>query len=71
MNKNMVLGLAFVALSAALAVWVSALRGGTLEMLVGKAVWYLPYVALVAGVDQLIRAFRIRGTRGRVMGRRF
>ena len=42
-----------------------------LEMLVGKAVWYLPYVALVAGVDQLVRAFRSRVSRGRVLGRRF
>ena len=71
MNRNMVLGLAFVALAAALAVWVATLHGGMLEMLVGKAVWYVPYVALVAGVDQLIRAFRSRDTRGRVLGRRF
>ena len=71
MNKNMMIGLALVALSAGRSVWVSTLRGGMLEMLVGKAVWYLPYVALVAGVDQLVRAFRSRVSRGRVLGRRF
>lgn len=71
MNKNMMIGIALVALSAGLSVWVSTLRGGMLEMLVGKAVWYLPYVALVAGVDQLVRAFRSRVSRGRVLGRRF
>ena len=61
MNKNMVLGLAFVALSAGLAAWVATLRGSALEMLVGKAMWYVPYVSLVTGIDQLIRAFRARG----------
>ena len=39
MNKNMMIGLALVALSAGVSVWVSTLRGGMLEMLVGKAVW--------------------------------
>lgn len=71
MNKNMVLGIAFVALSAALAAWVAALRGSALDLLVGKAMWYVPYVSLVAGIDQLIRAFRSRVSRGRVLGRRF
>ena len=71
MNKNMVLGIAFVALSAVLAAWVAALRGSALDLLVGKAMWYVPYVSLVAGIDQLIRAFRSRVSRGRVLGRRF
>ena len=61
MNKNMMIGVALVALSAGLSVWVSTLRGSALDLLVGKAMWYVPYVSLVAGVDQLIRAIRSRG----------
>ena len=63
MKKNMVLGMAFVAMAAGLSAWVLTLGGSALEMLVGKAVWYVPYVALVAGVDQFLRAFRNRGGR--------
>lgn len=68
MNKNMVTGIALTVLAAGLAMWVVTLRGGVLEMLVGKAVWYVPYVALVAAVDQFLRAFRGRGSHGRTQG---
>lgn len=62
-RKNFVLGVVFVVLAVGLSAWVMTLGGSVLEMLVGKAVWYVPYVALVAGVDQFVRAFRNRGVR--------
>ena len=58
MNKNLMTGTALVALAVILAMGVAALRGSALEMLVGKAVWYVPYVALVGGVERLLRAVR-------------
>ena len=68
MNKNVMMGMTLVALAAILAVGVVALRGSVLELLVGKAIWYVPYVALVGGVERLLRAIRRRGANGRAFG---
>ena len=68
MNKNVMMGMTLVALAAILAVGVVALRGSALELLVGKAIWYVPYVALVGGVERLLRAIRRRGANGRAFG---
>ena len=68
MNKNVMMGMTLVALAAILAVGVVALRGSALELLVGKAIWYVPYVALVGGVERLLRVIRRRGANGRAFG---
>jgi len=54
MNRNTVIGLALVLVAGALT-YVFAFSGA-LSGLFGKAVWYLPYVALVGGIRQLVRA---------------
>ncbi|MGN0832511.1 MAG: hypothetical protein ACI4RD_02525 [Kiritimatiellia bacterium] len=56
MNRNAVIGLMLVVSAGALAGVCVAANGGVAESLFGKAIWYLPYVALVVGVRQLARA---------------
>lgn len=55
-RKNVVIGLAFVAFAGVLAYAVASSTGGVLSELFGKAVWYVPYAALVCGVRALLRA---------------
>jgi len=56
MNRNAVIGLMLVVTAVILACLVASSGGGVAEGLVGKGVWYLPYVALVGGVRALVRA---------------
>ncbi len=53
MNKQAIAGWAFLAAAAALAVLCLADGCAEARNLVGKAVWYLPYAAAVAGVWKL------------------
>jgi len=55
MNKNAVIGLLLVGVSGVLTYVLAATEVGLAEDLVGKAVWYLPYVALVGGLRELNR----------------
>jgi len=64
MNKNKVIGLVLVASAAALACVIASSNGGVAEGLVGKAVWYLPYLAFVGGIRKLDRNVA-RGNGGR------
>ena len=50
MNKNKLIGLAFVAVSVALVGVISTSVGDAAARFVGKAVWYLPYAALIGGI---------------------
>ena len=56
MNKNAIIGLMLVVSAGGLAGVCAASSGGVAESLFGKAIWYLPYLALVGGVRQLARA---------------
>ena len=53
MNKNAIIGLMLVLAAGLLACVLASSNGGVIEGLVGKAVWYVPYVALVGGVRKL------------------
>ena len=50
MNKNTVIGIALVAVSAILIGVISTSAGDSAARLVGKAVWYFPYASLIGGV---------------------
>lgn len=56
MNKNAVIGLALVIIAGVLAYLVASSSDGALVGLFGKATWYAPYVVLVGGVRNLLRA---------------
>jgi len=53
MNRNAVVGIVLVFVAGALACVLAASDGGVAGCLLGKAVWYLPYAALVGGVRRL------------------
>lgn len=53
MNKNKVIGIGLVIAAATLACAIASSGNGSAGGLVGKAVWYLPYVALVCGIRRL------------------
>jgi len=55
MDKNKIIGIGLVIAAAALACAIASSDGGAAGGLIGKAVWYLPYVALVGGVRCLAR----------------
>jgi len=55
MNKNAVIGFALIVAAGALALAVAASSSTIVEEMVGKAAWYLPYAALLAGVRKLVR----------------
>lgn len=55
MNKNAVIGLALVIAAGTLACVLASTEGGLVKSLVGKAVWYAPYVVLVGGIRKLVR----------------
>lgn len=56
MNRNRLVGLALVASSFVLVAFCAAADGGVATDYVGKAVWYLPYGVLIAGLRKLVRA---------------
>ena len=56
MNKNAYIGFALLAAAAAIACLIPTYAGSVAARLVGKAVWYLPYAALVGGFRFLARA---------------
>lgn len=56
MNKTKLAGLALVASSLMLVVYCATTDGGIAADYVGKAVWYLPYAVLLAGLRKLVRA---------------
>jgi len=56
MNKNAMVGLVLVIAAGVLAGLCASAQGGFANGLFGKAVWYLPYAVLVAGVRNLARA---------------
>ena len=56
MNKTKLIGVALVASSLMLGACCAATEGGVAEDYVGKAIWYLPYAALVTGLRKLVRA---------------
>jgi len=56
MNRNAIVGLIFVIAAGALACVCASARICLATDLLGKAVWYLPYVSLVVGVRVLVRA---------------
>jgi len=58
MNENAVIGILLVLVAGVLAYVLAASEGGLVESLVGKAVWYLPYAALVGGLRKLSRVRR-------------
>ena len=53
MNKKNIIGIALIAVAAGLAAFACSDAVAAVERLVGKAVWYLPYAALVSGVSML------------------
>jgi len=53
MNRNAIIGLALILAAGVLACVCVSARGGLADGLFGKALWYLPYVALVAGVREI------------------
>ena len=53
MKKQSVVGFAFIALACALVAFACSSLGESVGSFVGKAVWYLPYAALVIGVRLL------------------
>lgn len=53
MNRQSIVGCAYLAAAAALAALCLADACAVAGNLVGKAVWYLPYAAAVAGVWKL------------------
>ena len=57
MNKSSknILGLGLIAVTAILAYVLASSAGESAVGLVGKAVWYLPYVSLVGAVRCLVR----------------
>ena len=54
MNKRKLIGLVCVLAGLTMVGGILA-QGEVLSAAVGKAVWYLPYVALVKGVTSLLR----------------
>ena len=56
MNKNAYIGFALIAAAAAIACLTPTSAGSLAARFVGKAVWYLPYAALVSGFRFLARA---------------
>lgn len=50
MNKNAIIGLMLVIAAGTLACVLASSGGSVAEGLVGKAVWYAPYVALIGGI---------------------
>ena len=58
MNRNNIIGIALVAVAAGLIALMTTEVGDLAARCVGKAAWYLPYVAVVGAV----RAFRKVGT---------
>lgn len=55
MNSKNIIGIALVATTVALTLALSSSAGESAVRLVGKAVWYLPYVSLVGAVRCLVR----------------
>lgn len=55
-NSKNVIGLALIVLATSLACVLVSSAGESAVRLVGKAAWYLPYVALVGAVRCLVRA---------------
>lgn len=57
MNKSSknIMGLGLIAVTAILACVLASSAGESAVRLVGKAVWYLPYVSLVGAVRCLVR----------------
>ncbi len=53
MNRNKMTGLALVASALALVGFCASAPGDLVEGYIGKAVWYLPYAALVVGIRRL------------------
>lgn len=56
MNKNKIVGFALIVAALALIVVCASLNGASSVNCLGKAVWYLPYAALVGGIGRLVRA---------------
>jgi len=56
MNRNAVVGIGLVVVAVVAAGVLAASQGGAVEGLLGKSLWYLPYVAAVGGVRKLVRA---------------
>ena len=55
MYKNKLVGFGLIAASLAL-IGLCAVSGSVVAPYLGKAIWYLPYAALVAGVARLAHA---------------
>jgi len=58
MNKRKMIGLVSVFVSLVLAGCILAQGEGVVTGFFGKAVWYLPYVALVKGVAAFVSSVR-------------
>ena len=56
MNNKNIIGIALVAVTAALACVLASSAGESAVRLIGKAAWYLPYVSFVGAVRCLVRA---------------
>ena len=56
MNRNIIVAAALAVFALAATVVLCAAPELALAKLVGKAVWYVPYVALVGGVRKLVAA---------------
>lgn len=54
MKKQSKVGLMFIGLACALIALVCSSLGESAALLVGKAIWYLPYVSFVVGVRLLV-----------------
>lgn len=50
MNKKSMVGIALIVVAAVMSCVIVSSAGEVAVRLVGKAVWYFPYVAIVGGV---------------------